>query len=52
MIAAYTNQIFGTSKTGALNDLYSKAIQYAALAERYMIGSFMPLLPSVEFLSR
>ena len=49
MIAAYTNKILCTSKTGALNGLYSKAIQDTALAERYMLGSFMHLLSSAEF---
>ena len=49
MISAYTNYIFRTSKTGALNNLYSKAIQDTALAERYMMGIFMLLSASVNF---
>ena len=41
--------LFYTSKTGALNDLHSKFIQVTALAERYMLGNYMPMLPSADF---
>ena len=40
---------FCISKTGAWNGQYSKGIQVTVLAEHYMLGNFMSLLPSAEF---